>query len=202
MVDESEAAVPPLARKRLWRSRKQMFLQIAAATIILFCGVVIGSGAALLHFKDNIVRDRRPPLGDIVEDIRTRYDLTEEQTKGAEAALGSSRERMRTLFEEFRQKMEAEFQQLSSAMKGVLTPEQFERWESDFKSRRGPGPGRFGPGRPGPGGGRGFGGPGPGTRSGPGRPRPGEPEFRTFRPNPHDRPEPNSSAEQNPPPIE
>ncbi len=202
MVDECEAPVPPIAKTRLVRSRRQMCLQVVAATVILACGIVIGSGAAVLHFKDNIVPDRRPPLGDIVWDIRARYGLTEEQTEKVEAALGDSRERMNTLFEGFREKMDAEFQQLSSAMKDILTPEQFERWERDFKSRRGRGPGRFGPGRPGPGGGRpgpgggrsgpGGGRPGPGDRYGPGRP-----DHKGFVPRDRSRPgpEPNSGVE-------
>jgi len=197
MVDQSEESVPSPVKIRPLRSRRQMYLQIAAASVILACGIVIGSGAAVLHFKDNIVPDRRPPLGDIVGDIKTRYDLTDEQTQKVETALGDSRERMRTLFEGFREKMDAEFKELSSAMKEILTPEQFERWESDFKARRrGPGPGRFGPGRPGPGGrfgpdGRhGPGGPGP-----EGRPGPGRPGHRDFGPRPRSAPEPNSPAQ-------
>jgi hypothetical protein len=179
MVDESEAPVPPIAKTRLVRSRRQMYLQIVAATVILACGIIIGSGAALLHFKDDIVPDRLPPSGEIVRDMQGRYDLTQEQTEKVEAALGASRERMRTFFDEMREKMDAEFKELSSAMKGVLTPEQFERWEGDFKDRRRRGPGRFGGGGPGPGGGR----------SGPGRPGPGG-RSGSFRPDPNGRPGP------------
>ncbi len=90
MVDESEAAVPPIAKTRLIRSRRQMYLQIVAATVILACGIIIGSGGALLHFKDDIVPDRLPPSREIARDIRTRYALTEEQTEKVEAAIGAS----------------------------------------------------------------------------------------------------------------
>ncbi len=98
MVDESEAAVPPIAKTRLIRSRRQMYLQIVAATVILACGIIIGSGGALLHFKDDIVPDRLPPSREIARDIRTRYALTEEQTEKVEAAIGASSERMHTIF--------------------------------------------------------------------------------------------------------
>ena len=190
MVGESEAPIPSVGKKRLSRSRRQMYLQVAAATVILACGIVIGSGAALLHFKDDIVRDPWPPSRKIVDDMRARYGLTEEQTEKVEAALGDSRERMHTSFEGFREKMDAEFQELSSAMKGILTPEQFEQWEGDFKSRRRRrrGPGGFGPG--GPGSGR----PGPG-RFGPGKPGPGGPDHRGFGLRRFDRSEPNSGVE-------
>jgi Spy/CpxP family protein refolding chaperone len=165
-----------------------MYLQLVAATVILACGIVIGSGAALLHFQENIVPDRLPPSREIVRDMQGRYDLTEEQIEKVEAALGASRERMRTFFDEMREKMDAEFKELSSAMKDILTPEQFEQWEGDFKDRRGRGPGRYGPGRPG------SGRPGPG-RFGPGKPGPGGPDHRGFGPRRFNRSEPNSGAE-------
>ena len=180
---DTEASVPSVGKKRLSRSRRQMYLQIGAATVILACGIVIGSGAALLHFKDDIVPNRWPPSRDIVRDIRTRYGLTEEQAEKVEVALGDSRERMHTFFDGFRQKMDAEFQELSTAMQEILTPEQFERWEDDFKSKRGRGPGRFGPGRPGSG------------RFGPGKPGPGGPDHGRFGPKGYGRSEPNSGAE-------
>lgn len=191
MVGESDASVPSAGRKRLSRNRRQMYLQIAAATVILVCGIIIGSGSALLHFKDDIVPDRLPPSREIVRDMRARYDLTQEQSQKAEVALGDSRERMHTFFDEMSEKMDAEFKELSSAMKDILAPKQFERWENDFKDRRRRGPGRYGPGRPGPGGVRpGAGRPGPGGRYGPGRP-----DRRGFGPRDRGRPDANSGAE-------
>ena len=80
MVSESEDPVASVVKKRPLRSRRQMYLQTAVAAVILFCGIVIGSGAALLHFKDDIVHDRRPPLGAIVEDIRSNHPFKPHQT--------------------------------------------------------------------------------------------------------------------------
>jgi hypothetical protein len=179
MVKESTTSNPPSSKKHMPHRRKQIYLQIIVAIIILSCGIVIGSGVTLLRLKDRVVmRGPRPPLIAIVEDIQTRYDLTPEQTEQAEDILGKSRETLHTLFEEFRQRTEAEFQKISIEMKEVLSPEQYERWENDFRSRRERGPGRFGPGRPGPGrfgperrGPRRF---GPG-RPDPNRPSPGKP---------------------------
>jgi hypothetical protein len=183
-----------------------MYLQIAAATVILACGIIIGSGAALLHFKDDIVPNRLPPSGAIVRDMQARYDLTEEQTEKVDAVLAASRERMHTFFEGMREKMDAEFKELSSAMKDILTPEQFKRWERDFTSGRRRGPGRFGgrpgSGRPGPGGRPGGFGGGPGggrSRSGRtdpnGKSGPGRRDHLGFRPGQRGPTEPNAQVE-------
>jgi len=158
MVNEPTTSIPPSGKKHLSHRRKQIYLQIVVGIIILFCGIVIGSGATLLRLKDRmIIRGPRPPLPAIVDDIQSRYNLSQEQVEKVEDILGKRREIMHTLFEEFRQKTEAEFQQISKEMKEILSPEQYERWESDFKSRRRrerglwrqgpgmPGPGRFGP---------------------------------------------------------
>ena len=152
MVSESTTPIPPSRKKPLSHHRKQIYLQIIAGIIILVCGVVIGSGITLLRLKDKmIMRGPRPPLPAIIEDIQGRYDLTREQVEKVEGVLGKRRETMHSLFEEFRQKTEAEFQKISIEMKEILSPEQYERWEKDFKFRRERGPGRFGPGRAGPG---------------------------------------------------
>ena len=178
---------------------RQICLQIVVGMIILICGIIIGSGAAVLRLKDEMVMRRGPfpPTRAIVEDMAHRYDLTAEQTERVEAAFKKRRESLQTLFEEFRRKSEAEFQTLSAEIKKILTPEQYARWEQDFKRRRHPGPPwERGPSRPGerrrpgprgPGGRFGEGGPGRGFRDrdrgpwepntvGPNTPEPGVPE--------------------------
>ena len=172
MVGETRPSIPSTGKKRLSYRGRQIVLQIVVGMIILICGIIIGSGAAVLRLKDEMVMRRGPfpPTRAVAEDMAARYDLTPEQTEKVEAAFGKSRETLRTLFEESRSKSEAEFKKLSAEIKKILTPEQFERWEQDFKRRRRPGPpwergkpGERGPGRRGPGGRRfGEGGPGRG----------------------------------------
>ena len=151
MVNEAKTLNLTPAKGRPSRRGKQIYLQVMVALVILSCGIVIGSGTALLHLKDRIAPGRRPPIGVIIDDMRTRYDLTQEQAKEVEDILGKSREAAHALFEEFGQKIEAEFQKLSLEMKQILSPEQYERWERDFKARREhyrrPGPRRHGPRR-------------------------------------------------------
>ncbi|UCF14478.1 MAG: hypothetical protein JSW59_13775 [Phycisphaerales bacterium] len=197
---DAEVQVPAIAKTRLVRSRRQIYLQIVAATVILICGIIIGSGAALLRFKENIAPGPMPPPGRIADDMQERYGLTEEQTEKVKDVVRQSSERMRKLFEDFRPKMEAEFRQFSAAMKDTLTSEQFRQWERDFKSRRGRRPRRFGPGGPGPGGRPGgFRGPGPGGRPGgpgpDGKLRQGRHDRPGFRPGPRGPAEPNAPEE-------
>jgi Spy/CpxP family protein refolding chaperone len=188
MVDESTTPASPSGKKRLSLRKKQIYQQIIVAIIILACGIVIGSGATLLRLKDRMMMPGpRPPLRDIVEDIQGRYDLTDEQVEKVEDIFSKRHETMRNLFEKIREQMDAEFKELSAEMKEILTPEQYESWENDFKSRR-RGPGKFAPG--GPGSGR-FG----HRRPGPGRRGRGRPEREEFRPPRNEPPEPNSSPD-------
>jgi len=171
MVEEAKPSIPSTGKKRLSHRGRQIVLQIVVGMIILICGVIIGSGAAVLRLKDEMVMRRGPfpPTKAVVEDMAARYDLNPEQTKKVEAAFEKRRETLRTTFEEFRSKSEAEFQTLSAEIKKILTSEQFARWEQDFKRRRRPGP-PWERGKPGE---RGFGRRGPGDW-GPGDRRPGE----------------------------
>jgi len=169
MVGETAESNPSPGRKHLSPRRKQIYMQIIVGLVILFCGLVIGAGGALMQMKDRVVPvGPRPPLDAIVGDIQARYDLTPEQTKKVEEVFGVQRKAMQTLFDQFGQKVDAEFQKLNVEMKDILSPEQYARWEQDFRNRRERGPGRHGPGRPG------SGRPGP-RRPGPGRPGLGGP---------------------------
>jgi Spy/CpxP family protein refolding chaperone len=177
MVEDVRPSSPSTGIKHTPHRFKQIFLQVFVGMIILVCGVVIGWGSAVLYMKDKMMMPPgpRPPTGEVVEDMKARYDLTPEQAKQVEAAFGKRRESLQAVFEEFRTKSEAEFQALSADIKKILTPEQYARWEHDFKQRRRPrppwehgpgrpgdmGPGREGLGHRGPGGGFGDRGPRP-----------------------------------------
>jgi hypothetical protein len=164
MVEQAMPSIPPAGKKRLSRRSRQIFAQVVVGLIILICGIIIGTGATVLHFKGRVVMPPgpRPPTREVVEDMATRYNLTPEQVKKVEAVFEKRRETLQSTFEEFRRKSEAEFKTLSTDIKNILTPEQYARWEQDFQRRRRPGPWERGPGRPGEG--------GPGRRGGPGGP--------------------------------
>jgi len=137
MVGETAESNPSPGRKRMSQRRKQIYMQIIVGLVILFCGLVIGAGGAIIQLKNKMVpMGPRPPLDAIVEDIQSRYDLTPEQTKQVEDVFGTQRKTMQALFEQFGQKVDAEFQKLNVEMKEILSPEQYARWEQDFRSRR------------------------------------------------------------------
>jgi hypothetical protein len=196
MVDEARPSIST-GKKRMSRRGRQIILQIVVGMVILICGIIIGSGAAVLRFEDEMVmrRGTRPPTKEVIKEMEVRYSLTPEQTQKVEAAFAKRRESIQSIFEEFRTKSEAEFKTLNAEVKEILTSEQYERWEQDFKRRRRPGPpwekGRPGERRSGRRGGPGmdFGEGGPSDfRDHPGR------YFRDGRRGPWDpnRPDPNS----------
>lgn len=193
MVEEANTSIPSTGKKRLSPRGRQTILQIVVGMSTLVCGIIIGLGVALLLLKDKIddrPRGPLPPIEAIIDDVKARYDLTEEQVQEVTTTFANRRETLRTIFDEFRTKSEAEFKNLAADIKKILTPEQYVRWEEDFKRRRRPGP-RRDRGRGGPGD-KGFGRRGPGDRPPDGWGSDGEGRRRDFgeggRRSFHDRP--------------
>jgi hypothetical protein len=189
----------PAPRARPPYTRRQVVSQVAIAAVILVSGIGIGTGGTILVMKDRIMwrppfrsngGDRRPPI-DPIEMWKTEYGLTDDQARQAKEAFAASWASTRKIFEETGQKMEAEQGKFAESIKAIFTPDQYEKWEQDFKARAE----RMRRWRPGPGGGPGVpGGPPGGHKDGrrdrssfrgdrgfqppPGRePPPGEPGF-------------------------
>jgi hypothetical protein len=178
MVDEMKPVHPVAPRPRWPFTRRQIVAQIVVAAVILASGIAIGTGGTILTLKDRIMwRPPEPPgrgggirgpfgPDPIVEEWTTKYGLTGEQAQQAKDTLTKQFEATRTIWTEFADRNKAERDKLIEAMKGILTPEQFSKWEPDFTERtqhfdrwRPGGPG--GPGGRGRPGGRGdFDGPG------------------------------------------
>jgi len=138
MVDEEssheEARHPSY---RLYR-RREVWLSIILGSLILLCGIAIGSSVVILRFKDRIwpgprvIHTRRSPEI-IATRMQRRLELTDEQTEKVEALLHKHFEGIQAVHKDARKKIEAEHKQLRAGMKKVLTAEQFERWDSRFK---------------------------------------------------------------------
>jgi hypothetical protein len=141
MVDEIKPDSPAL-RPRWPFTRRQVFAQIGVAIVILVSGMGIGTGGTILTLKDRIIwhprrfTDRpRPPVGNIVKMWQTEYGLTDDQARQAEEAFSRSWASMRTIFDEVGQKQQAVHAKLAEDMKGILTPEQYQKWDQEFKER-------------------------------------------------------------------
>jgi len=178
--------------------RRRRFLEIA----ILVSSAVIVTSVVTLALKDWLTP--KPPLGQkaaemIAQDMRHRFELSEDQTRRVQEVMGRRLDAIETLRQDAQQKMTAEHEKLRADVKAILTPEQFERWSAHFDAIRPPG---FGPPHGPPGGPPDHGRPMPGGPPGQERPMPGGPPDRD-RPPPGgppgpDRPMPSDGS--SPPP--
>ncbi|MBE3099561.1 MAG: hypothetical protein IMZ44_20785 [Planctomycetes bacterium] len=176
MTEEPNAPHTPGGAAHLPQPGRQTWPLVLLGLVILVCGTAIGGGAAVLWLKDRLAGPPRPDRAtpEIVRDLRSRYDLTEEQARRVGGIMQHRMEALEAIRRDAEEKFEAEHEKLRGEMKAVLTPEQYEQWVAHFDSlrRRPPGPPPGGPGRPPT---KGRPGPDTGGRVQPGRPpRPGQ----------------------------
>jgi len=137
-------------RHRAPLTRRQVITQVVVSAVILVSGIIIGSGGTVLALKDRIVPPFTPPTSNgrtpshdaneaarrsdwIAERWRNDYGLDDVQMRQAKEMLAkefAATERLRQDFWRAEQEQRAKF---ALAMKGILTSEQFVKWESDFK---------------------------------------------------------------------
>ncbi len=200
-VQPGAGHLPPRGR-RTWP-------MIVLGLVIVVSGAVIGAGTTVLLLRDRLARPPSPgerTADRIVEDLRGRYDLTEEQARKVREIMASSMDALDAIHRDAQSRAEAAREKLRTEMKKVLTREQFQRWESQFESLRPPGfgPPQGPPGRP-PGGklpppgGPGPAGPGQGQRLTPPGDRPFPPGQGPMPGRPP-LPPPQSGGEPAPPP--
>jgi len=147
MVDEMKPVHPVAPRSKWPFTRRQIVAQIVVAAVILSSGIGIGVGGTILSLKDRIVwrppvppgrgGGMRGPFGPdpITKEWTAKYGLTSEQAQQAKDTLTKQFEATRLLWTEFGDRNKAERDKLVEAMKGILTPEQFSKWEPDFIRR-------------------------------------------------------------------
>lgn len=147
MVNEMKSTHPVAPRSRWPFTRRQIVAQVIVAAVILASGIGIGIGGTILSLKDRIMwRPPEPPgRGEgikgrfgpdaIIEEWKTEYGLTDEQAQQAKDTLTSQFEATRAIWLEFAERNKAEREKFIEAMGGVLTPEQFGRWEPEFRRR-------------------------------------------------------------------
>jgi hypothetical protein len=139
MVDETKPTPPPVHGEHLLRPRRRICLQIIIAASILFSGIVIGAGGTILLLKDKMIwkghHGAKKTVDDIVEELRSEYNLTEEQTSKVKGIHTRAWEARETLRQDIEQKVAEEHERLIAEMKEALSPEQFEQWERDLRER-------------------------------------------------------------------
>lgn len=142
--DEPQERVAP-ARRWPRLMRRQVMAQIIVGVVILVSGMAIGVGGTLVVLKDRFIwrfpprRPERPDpnriAGMITGDWTEKYDLTEEQTQKVKELFATEFQTRRARVEKMMEADRADREQFAQAMKEILTPEQFERWEHDFRER-------------------------------------------------------------------
>lgn len=148
MVDEMKPVHPVAPRQRWPFTRRQIVAQIVVAAVILASGIAIGTGGTILTLKDRIMwRPPEEPPGrgggirgpfgpdPIVQEWTTKYGLTGEQAQQAKDTLTKQFEATRALWIEFAERDKTEREKFVEAMRGILTPEQFSKWEPEFIRR-------------------------------------------------------------------
>lgn len=141
MVDQAQTPQPvPARRPRL--TPRQILAQTIIGGLILLSGVAIGTGGTVLVLKDRIIwrLPTRPPGGRpdpnrIVDDWTVKYGLSDEQAQRVKEIFTKRFEAHRAQFAEMVKRAQAEREGFAAAIKEVLTPEQYEAWERDFRER-------------------------------------------------------------------
>ncbi len=132
MVDEEKTTGPVSI------SRRQTRQLIALGVVILISGIVIGSGATMLCLKDRTVRPSKYEGKQhlhLVKKMQADYDLSKEQSGQLEELFKKRFANTQTIRQESRQKMNEERKELIASVKEVLTKEQFDKWDKEFKTR-------------------------------------------------------------------
>jgi Spy/CpxP family protein refolding chaperone len=131
------------ATKSKWQLR-------AAALIIFLLGVAAGAVAPLAY--RGWARGDRPQQrgrGDRFEWMLERLELRDEQKSQVRQILGETREQLRAVRRESEPREREIRQRTDERLRQVLTPEQWEKFQTEMRERRGRG--RGGRGGPPPG---------------------------------------------------
>jgi len=156
--------------------KSAMVVQIIVSAVILLSGIGIGVGGTILALRDRIIwkfpppppdgGDRRMDPNGIARRWQEEYGLNDEQVEQVKEIFTRQFTAMREVFNKLQVEERAQREQFATAMKEILKPEQFEKWEKEFRERGerwrrmrpfgrpgsgpGPGPGRHGPPGPSP----------------------------------------------------
>lgn len=140
MVGQRPEGQVAVRSRRPRPTRRQIIVQMLVGIMILASGVAIGAGGTILLLKDRIIWRTGPPAGrpnpsSIVEDWKAKYDLTDEQVERLKGIFTQRFEARRLRVEAMMKDDQAERERFAKAVKEILSPQQYEKWEHDFKER-------------------------------------------------------------------
>ena len=127
---ENNIPIYILSNKRL--------IKILCGLIILASGIVIGSGATILMVKHRViwVSKSHKDANEITNKITTKYALTPQQAEQIKQIINKAFAQKK-MYDDAQDKQRDEYSKIFIAeMNSVMTPEQFERWNTDFQAMR------------------------------------------------------------------
>lgn len=98
------------------------------ATAVL-AGLLIGFAASTLAYRYRVLR---VPGGNFVERMNRALNLSADQREKIHEIMRDKRARMQDLHREFRQRRRELFLQAHDQIRGVLTPEQQQKFDREF----------------------------------------------------------------------
>ncbi len=130
MVDENSTCV--------FRQNNKMLTKLLCAMVILASGIIIGSGATILMVKHRVIWVDKAHMdaNDITDKIAKKYALTPQQIEDVRGIMNRAFEHRKSNDEWMDKQRDDYAQVFISEMNSVMTPEQFARWNADFKEMR------------------------------------------------------------------
>jgi len=121
-------------------------MQVVVAGVILASGIGIGTGGTILALRDRIVPSMRllptnlppgpgPEPNDLVNRWRGDYSLSDKQAQQTLDTLTKQFAATRELRQKFFAAEQGEREKFAAAIKKILTPEQFAKWQQDLEER-------------------------------------------------------------------
>lgn len=117
---------------RIFSAKKSSWRKVTLGLIILFCGILIGSGATVVYMRNNFLRsiERRPHPREIVDRMAQRLDLSTEQIAQVETIVEKRMQELHKIWEEGRPRVREQFDLMREEITAVLNEEQAEEWRS------------------------------------------------------------------------
>jgi hypothetical protein len=121
------------------RIRRRRWLSIAMGSVILACGMVVGSVITVSYLwnrvLDHIQNPEQIPTR-ITERLERRLDLTEQQAQEINAILTERQEALLAIRAEVYPRIQAELESAREEVAAVLDEEQAAEWRKMFESLR------------------------------------------------------------------
>jgi len=133
-MTEENAVSRPRASELPAPPRKRRLRTIALGLVILVCGGLLGSGITLVVVRRTMEVIQTPGEAPkrIAERMRSKLDLSPEQTSQVLTVLEKREQCLRSILREIEPKIEEELLKTRDQVSAILKPEQAEKWRKRF----------------------------------------------------------------------